>query len=85
MVKPRQELLGSINLLDKDGYGEVSLSGSKLLNLYNIILNKQISSSDLNTIWVEDGETSKLKFTDSDGATITLGEQIPQSLSDLYR
>lgn len=83
MVKPRQELLGSINLLDKDGYGEVSLSGSKLLNLYNIILNKQISSSDLNTIWVEDGETSKLKFTDSDGATITLGEQIPQSLSEV--
>jgi len=80
-MKPRQELLGSIRILDKDGYGQVDLSGSKIFNLSEITFNIDSDTGANNSIFVTSGETSSLNFRADDGSVITLGA--PTASSDL--
>jgi hypothetical protein len=73
MVKPRQELLGNINNIDRDLSGTVTVNNADIQNSRSIIFTPRLSAPAVNSLWVETGVTTYLKYTDSTGSTITLG------------
>lgn len=73
MATPRQEQLGSINILDKDKSGSVDFSEAAIENSVCVKLNPQSSSLSSNSLWFKDGTVSEIVFTNSDNEDIYLG------------
>jgi len=77
MVKPREELLGAITLLDKYDTGLVNVSNADVKYLKSVILTARASAPNTGdgygAFWVGEGNPTTAKFTDSLGNTITLG------------
>jgi hypothetical protein len=74
MVKPREQLLGSITVLDENSGGSVNASGAELSNV-TVVLNSRASAPTTGTgkgaFWVDDDSPTTPKFTDSAGNTIS--------------
>ena len=76
MVRPRQEFLGPITVLDADGSGTVDATGAELVNLtvvLNSLASQPTTGAGTGAFWVEDGAPTIPRFTASDGTTVTLG------------
>lgn len=78
MVKPREEFLGSITLLDEDGYGSINANEAEIVGVQAVVCTGKASAPttgvDKGAFWVQDGSPTQPKFTDSSGQTITIGE-----------
>jgi hypothetical protein len=78
MVRPREEFLGSITLLDEDSTGSIDANNAEIQSVNGVLHNgltiAPTTGADKGAFWVEDGTPTLPKFTDSAGNTITLAD-----------
>jgi hypothetical protein len=77
MVKPREELLGAITVLDENNTGTVTASNAAITNVAATVHNARASApttgSSLGAFWIDNSSPTNPMFTRSDGVSINLG------------
>src|SRR5690242_10760631 len=73
MVTLREGQISGITVLDEDESGTVDVSSADLENVGGIIHVPAASAPGNNSFWVQTGSPTLPRFTNSAGATITLG------------
>jgi hypothetical protein len=79
VVFPREEFLGNITNIDRDGEVIITCNSAVMRDVSGMLYTARASAPAIwatgnGIFWVENTNPSLPKFTDSDGTTITLGQ-----------